>query len=490
MLNWGNRLFRQLFQELCEMGRHWPRITSVVVLSALLIGIVLTGCVPTSPMRSPTSSAPTPDETPKTVIVEPLPPEVETVSSLKVNVDQSSPDELVLSFEYYEANQQRVIFADLENTVVVEIDGKTIDGEPIKVLSSQTIIAPIIYSSEDSIVIPTNLLNLEGVDKDNFTARVHIKGDKMYVFGEAVFSLGTVSSVSNTPPQQSPTPTPAPVIFTLSTSVIPVGAGSISPASGSYQLGDRVTVTATALPGYRFASWSGEASGTVPTVTITMNSDKNVIANFEKIRYSLSTSVSPLESGSVSPTSGTYEVGTQVTLTAIPASSYRFTSWSGDVSDTSPTITIEMDSDKNIIANFAHQYVWVGPVDVTASGYTVWGGTWYTGPPSLAIDGNKITAWTLNDMGEITFDLGSERLIGGIEAHWDGHVTNGNTVNVYVDGQQVLSNEQFRATSNIRYFTPVRGRFVKYQTVALPHNEYLQIATWSEIAEFKVFVEE
>ena len=320
------------------MGRHWPRITSVVVLSALLIGIVLTGCVPTSPMRSPTSSAPTPDETPKTVIVEPLPPEVETVSSLKVNVDQSSPDELVLSFEYYEANQQRVIFADLENTVVVEIDGKTIDGEPIKVLSSQTIIAPIIYSSEDSIVIPTNLLNLEGVDKDNFTARVHIKGDKMYVFGEAVFSLGTVSSVSNTPPQQSPTPTPAPVIFTLSTSVIPVGAGSISPASGSYQLGDRVTVTATALPGYRFASWSGEASGTVPTVTITMNSDKNVIANFEKIRYSLSTSVSPLESGSVSPTSGTYEVGTQVTLTAIPASSYRFTSWSGDVSDTSPTI--------------------------------------------------------------------------------------------------------------------------------------------------------
>jgi hypothetical protein len=131
MLNWGNRLFRQLFQELCEMGRNWPRITPVVVLSALLIGILLTGCVPTSPMRSPTSSAPTPDETPKTVIVEPLPPEVETVSSLKVNVDQSSPDELVLSFEYYEANQQRVIFADLENTVVVEIDGKTIDGKPI-----------------------------------------------------------------------------------------------------------------------------------------------------------------------------------------------------------------------------------------------------------------------------------------------------------------------------------------------------------------------
>ena len=92
-------------------------------------------------------------------------------------------------------------------------------------------------------------------------------------------------------------------------------------------------------------------------------------------------------------------------------------------------------------------------------------------------------------MGEIIFDLGSERLIGGINAYWGGHVTNGNTVNVFVDGVQVLSNEKFGATTNIRYFTMVHGRFIEYQTVALPHNEYLQIATWSEIAEFKVFVE-
>jgi len=136
------------------------------------------------------------------------------------------------------------------------------------------------------------------------------------------------------------------------------------------------------------------------------------------------------------------------------------------------------------------QHVWVVPVDATASGYTKWGGTWYTGPPHLAIDGNEITAWTLNGIGEIIFDLGSEKVVEGINAYWGGHVTNGNTVNVYVDGTQVLSNEQFGATSNIRYFEPIHGRFVKYQTVALPHNEYLQIATWSEIAEFKVLVEQ
>ena len=132
---------------------------------------------------------------------------------------------------------------------------------------------------------------------------------------------------------------------------------------------------------------------------------------------------------------------------------------------------------------------WITPISAEASGYKVWGETWYTGPPELAIDCNDITAWTLDDMGEITFDLGSKRLVAGIEAYWGGHVTNGNTVNVFVDNTQVLYNERFGATSNERYFNLIQGRYIKYQTVPLPHNELLQVATWSEIAEFKVLVE-
>ena len=92
-------------------------------------------------------------------------------------------------------------------------------------------------------------------------------------------------------------------------------------------------------------------------------------------------------------------------------------------------------------------------------------------------------------MGSITFDLGMDRMIKGINAYWGGSVSNGNTVNVYIDGTKVLSNEQFGPSTNIRYFTTVRGRYVQYETVALPHNEYGQIATWSEVAEFTVLVE-
>ena len=131
-------------------------------------------------------------------------------------------------------------------------------------------------------------------------------------------------------------------------------------------------------------------------------------------------------------------------------------------------------------------FAWRTPVAAEASGYTVWGGTWYTGSPELSIDGDRITAWTLNDMGTITFDLGSEFVIGGIDAHWDGSVSNGNTVNVYIDGERVITEEQFGATSNVRYFSPIRGRYVTYETVPLPHNQLLQIATWSELAEFSV----
>jgi uncharacterized repeat protein (TIGR02543 family) len=281
-------------------------------------------------------------------------------------------------------------------------------------------------------------------------------------------------------------------LYTLSVTIDPpqAGSASLSPTGGVYDAGQRVILTAIPAGGYTFDRWSGAVSGNSAGVTITMDSDKTLTANFRASpeTYSLTVNISPSGAGTTSPPAGDFEQGAQIVLLATPTPGYEFSHWSGDISGIDPTVTLIMGKDTNVIANFEHEYVWMTPVDATASGYTKWGDTWYTGPPSLAIDGKTVTAWTLNDMGDITFDLGSEKVVAGIDAYWGGHVTNGNTVNVYVDGEKVLANEQFGATSNVRYFTPILGRFVKYQTVALPHNEYLQIATWSEIAEFKVKV--
>jgi len=68
---------------------------------------------------------------------------------------------------------------------------------------------------------------------------------------------------------------------TLSVSVTPSGAGSVSPSGGEYESGVQVTLTASPASGYTFDYWSGSASGTIPTVTVTIDSDKSLTANFE-----------------------------------------------------------------------------------------------------------------------------------------------------------------------------------------------------------------
>jgi len=161
-------------------------------------------------------------------------------------------------------------------------------------------------------------------------------------------------------PAQTLTPVPAQVPtvvarYTLATSSNPGSAGSISPSSGTYNNGTSVTIIATAAPGYRFDHWSGDFSGTSPTIVLAMDSNKNVVANFLSIRYSLSTVVSPMGSGSISPIDGSYDSGTQVALTAIPSSGWRFDHWSGTDDNSVNPSTVTMTGSKNITAYFIAQ---------------------------------------------------------------------------------------------------------------------------------------
>ena len=69
--------------------------------------------------------------------------------------------------------------------------------------------------------------------------------------------------------------------------------------------------------------------------------------------YTLSTSVSPPSTGSVSPSAGSYVAGTSVSLTATPASGYYvFSHWGGHASGTQNPVTITMNSNKNVTAYF------------------------------------------------------------------------------------------------------------------------------------------
>ena len=71
-----------------------------------------------------------------------------------------------------------------------------------------------------------------------------------------------------------------PTTYTLTTTASPVAGGTVS-GGGTYAAGAVATVTATPAAGYVFVNWSGNASGTNPTTTVTMSANRTATANFQ-----------------------------------------------------------------------------------------------------------------------------------------------------------------------------------------------------------------
>jgi hypothetical protein len=64
------------------------------------------------------------------------------------------------------------------------------------------------------------------------------------------------------------------------TPTFPVAGGTVAPVSAWYDPGTSVEETATANTGFTFSNWSGDASGTNNSVTVTMDAPKTIAANF------------------------------------------------------------------------------------------------------------------------------------------------------------------------------------------------------------------
>lgn len=154
--------------------------------------------------------------------------------------------------------------------------------------------------------------------------------------------VGVVTWTADSPPNP----------LTLSTS----GAGTVAadPSPGPYPPGTVVTLTAAPDGGNFFTHWSGDLTGNLNPTTITMDAPKSVTAHFAPIVSGLRLNVSSIGSGSVTrdPDQVSYESGTQVTLTAVPASGGSFVEWSGDCSGSATTCELTMDSDKSVTATF------------------------------------------------------------------------------------------------------------------------------------------
>lgn len=214
--------------------------------------------------------------------------------------------------------------------------------------------------------------------------------------------------------------------FTLNVGKAGQGQVDIVPNQATYPANTSVTLTATPAAGWQFARWEGDASGSNTVVVLTMDRNKAVNAIFEPVvnPYTLAVNVSPSGSGSVTktPNQVSYPSGSLVTLQATPAAGWRFVSWSGDWTGNANPVTITMDRNRVVTANFepiTNEYRLT--VNVNGSGFVTKNPDRTTYPPNTSVilranptSGATFTGWSGDAGGtvaEITVVMDREKTV-------------------------------------------------------------------------------
>ena len=261
----------------------------------------------------------------------------------------------------------------------------------------------------------------------------------------------------------------SPKIYNLSTSVVPNNGGTVSPSGGAFQ--GKVTLVASPAQYYEFSGWAGAASGNSNPLTVTMNSDKQIVASFTKLTYSLQVQVDSMNTGTVQPSSGTLEAGTSQMITATPANGYRFDHWGGSATGTSNPMNIIMNANKTLTAYFTKAYT-------------------LTTACSPNGDGSVSPGNGLYDAGTMQTITASTTLFSYAFDHWSGADNNNinpTTVAMNADksviayfkqlspGTQQTAGSQISGTTNASKFQLNAGQWVQGELKGSPFDIGAQI---------------
>jgi len=187
------------------------------------------------------------------------------------------------------------------------------------------------------------------------------------------------------------------------------GTVDISPAGGTYDAGNTVTLSATPGTGWHFDHWEGALSGNDNPAQLVMDTAKSVTAVFLRDRYTLDVQVDGEGTVSLDPAGGTYDAGTTVTLAATPGTGWHFDHWEGDLSGNDNPAQLVMDTAKSVTAVFLlDRYT----QDVQVNG---------EGTVSLDPAGGIYDAGT-------TVTLAATPATGWHFDHWEGDLSGGATV--------------------------------------------------------------
>ena len=192
--------------------------------------------------------------------------------------------------------------------------------------------------------------------------------------------------------------------YTLSTVVVPAGAGTVTsdPDLASYKEGAVVTLRADRNFGYRFAGWQdadGKTVGDKPELTVTMDAETALKAVFDAVPvYTVTTRATndadrTLGSVTLSPNdhNGQYEAGSEVTAIAEESKILKFMQWTDEYADagTSPRRTLTVDGNMELVADYEVQD-FIAVFDASANNYYAYPSTsGYPFPADVAWDSQR-----------------------------------------------------------------------------------------------------
>jgi len=185
------------------------------------------------------------------------------------------------------------------------------------------------------------------------------------------------------------------VHYSLTVNVSGPGTVARSPDQASYAPGAVVTLTAVPTGAGGFVGWSGDASGTANPLTVAMDRNRAITANFSETAVTIT--IQGEGTVSRSPDRPTYLVGEQVTLAALPARWFAFAQWGDGVTANPRVITIGANN------NYTAVFQPAAPLEtLTFDGITR---TAPVGMPAVFVNGRFVVEPSITNRGPVMVSL-------------------------------------------------------------------------------------
>jgi hypothetical protein len=160
--------------------------------------------------------------------------------------------------------------------------------------------------------------------------------------------------------------------FAVDTTVAPPNSGTVT-GGGTYADGSSATLVAAPNAGYVFANWTenGAAISTSPSLTLLVQNDRTLVANFVTVGAAKAITTSSLPSnGGTTGGDGAYAPGSSATVSATPNPGYKFSKWlDGDaIVSTARDYTFAVTGDRALVAKFKPVYTLVVSADPEIGG--------------------------------------------------------------------------------------------------------------------------